>query len=43
MHHRVTKETVSGRVLEKPTKEGDSPVDESRFSLVSILSTTEHV
>ena len=34
---------VSGTVLEKPAKEGESPVDENHGTLFSILSTTEHV
>lgn len=43
MHRGVTKISGSGMVLEQPTKEGDSPVDETASPPVSILSTTGHV
>ena len=39
---RVTKQDVSRIGVEKPTTEGDSPVNENVESLVGYLSTTGH-
>ena len=41
-HMGVTNRIVSRRVLEKPTTEGDSPVDENNLAPAGHLSTTGH-
>ncbi len=41
-HMRVTKQGANRTVLERPTREGDSPVGESLLSLVGFLSSTGH-
>ena len=40
--HRVIKLFLSQMLLERATKEGDSPVDERLKSLLVFLSTTGH-
>ena len=37
IHDGVTKVIVSGRCLERPTKDGDSPVHESDHSPIAVL------
>ena len=37
VHDRVTKVSVSGTCLERPTRDGDSPVRENGRSLITVL------